>query len=75
MYLQDKEKDGKEDGAPEEKKGDDIVYAELDLAQTGGDGKRSVRPAEDKTEYAEIVGVAPQSDGDKSPRKSPVPKE
>lgn len=45
-----------------ERKPEDIVYAELDLARTGGGGNGPnpeivVRASDDKTEYAEIVGV------------------
>jgi len=63
-----------------EKKPDDIVYAELDLARNEGAEQKPevvVRGVDDKTEYAEIVGVAPQvktvdeTSEKKSPKGSP----
>ncbi|CAL8091566.1 unnamed protein product [Orchesella dallaii] len=59
-----------------DKKPEDIVYAELDLARSGGGNGPNpeivVRGSDDKTEYAEIVGVvaAGQIDEKKSPSAS-----
>ncbi|CAG7834433.1 unnamed protein product [Allacma fusca] len=76
----DKEKDTQV--VNDEKKPDDIVYAELDLAREGIEGRVQpvvVRGSDDKTEYAEIVGVVPPAqvkDDKKSPSgsKNPSPK-
>ncbi|XP_021947045.1 fasciclin-3 isoform X2 [Folsomia candida] len=68
-----KEKDGEGGGDSKdpEKKGDDIVYAELDLARSAAESQRpEVR--DDKTEYAEIVGVVSKDDSaKKTPEASP----
>lgn len=73
VKLQDKdskEKEGDGEGKEPEKKGDDIVYAELDLARSATESQRpEVVRSDDKTEYAEIVGVVGK--GDSSPKKSP----
>jgi hypothetical protein len=88
LFIFPQDKETKEKGTAEggesaaagdeklEKKQDDIVYAELDLARSGAGGaeqKPEVRGVDDKTEYAEIVGVAPQAkiETEISPKKSP----
>lgn len=69
IILQEKDPKEKEgDGKDPEKKGDDIVYAELDLARSADESQRPDR-SDDKTEYAEIVGVV--SKDDSAPKKTP----
>lgn len=87
MYIiifqekQEKEKESVPAGenAPTEgtegKKPDDIVYAELDLTLDKSKPPTVVVRSDDKTEYAEIVGVVPQGDagGDSAAPKDKSP--
>ena len=76
MFLcyNNQEKENKEggDANTQEKKPDDIVYAELDLVNEGTGGKPVIRGTDDKTEYAEIIGVVGQTGADQ-PKKDKSP--